>query len=98
MDARASSQVLRDLGYDPPQAVQRPELRRPFKHGGFLRPFYGVSTAVDKRPKLLRPRKLWAPTTRLVQLAVSSRNLSYRSLTSLRNTIQNLAAQQGMRE
>ena len=24
-----------------------------------LRPFYGVFTAVDKRPKLLRPRKLW---------------------------------------
>ena len=42
------------------QGVQRPELRRPFRHGGFLRPFYGVSTAVDKRPKLLRPRKLWA--------------------------------------
>ena len=40
------------------QGVQRPELRRPFKHGGFLRPFYGVFKAVDKRPKL-RPRKLW---------------------------------------
>ena len=27
------------------QGVQRPELRRPFKHGGFfLRPFYGVFT------------------------------------------------------
>ena len=35
------------------------ELRRPFKHGGFLRPFFRVFTAVDKRPKLLRPRKLW---------------------------------------
>ena len=51
------------------QGVQRPELRRPFKHGGFLRPFYGVftaflrafygvSTAVDKRPKLLRREAL----------------------------------------
>ena len=41
------------------RGVQRPELRRPFKHGlAFLRPFYGVFTAVDKRPKL-RPRKPW---------------------------------------
>ena len=30
----------------PAQGVQRPELRRPFKHGGFLRPFYGVFTSL----------------------------------------------------
>ena len=44
------------------QGVQRPELRRPFKHGGFSRPFYRVFMAVDKRPKFRRPRKLWETT------------------------------------
>ena len=51
--------------------VQRPELRRPFKYGGFLRPFYGVSTAVDKRPKLLRPRKLWVSKLGRLQVLLS---------------------------